>query len=81
MSVLKNAGILDKISCVIIGLIENYDDLKSKRKYHEILLEFMENNVPIIYDFPCSHIQPSTILKIGAILNINLKTKTFTFKN
>lgn len=81
MSVLKNANILEKVSCIIVGLIENYNDLGSKRKYHEILLEFLDKDVPIIYNFPCSHIQPSTILKIGALMEINNTERGLTFEN
>ncbi|WP_022935073.1 LD-carboxypeptidase [Mesomycoplasma moatsii] len=75
MSVLKNSGILDKVACILIGKIENYNNEKGKRQYHEILLEFLNRNIPIMYDFSCSHIQPSNILKIGAKTRINFKNK------
>lgn len=56
MSVLKNSSILDKVSCIIIGLIENYNDFDSKKLYHEILLEFLnKKNSYYIKFFLLSH--------------------------
>ncbi len=52
----------------------NYNDFGSKIKYHEILLEFLKDKkIPIMYDFSCSHIQPSTILKIGAVVIVDFE--------
>ncbi len=79
ISVLKNSGILDKVSVIIIGLIESYDDEGSNRKHINIIQEFLDNDIPIINNFPCSHIQPSIILKIGATIKINFDKKTFEY--
>ncbi len=80
ISVLKNSGILNKVSAIIIGLIESYDDEGSKKKHIDIIREFLDKKIPIINKFPCSHIQPSIILKIGAILKIDFEKETFEYK-
>ena len=55
--------------------------MKDQRKKHiDIIREFLDKKIPIINKFPCSHIQPSIILKIGAILKIDFEKETFEYK-
>lgn len=75
-SLLKLNGIFDKISGIILGKHELFDDLKTGRKPYEILLEVLgERKIPFIADFDCCHAHPMLTLPIGAEIKLDATNK------
>ncbi|GAA0738379.1 S66 peptidase family protein [Clostridium oceanicum] len=75
-SLLKVNGVLDKISGIILGKHELFDDLNTKRKPYEILLEVLgERKIPFIADFDCCHTHPMMTLPIGCEINLDATNK------
>ena len=55
-SLLKINGVFDKISGIILGKHEHFDDCGTNRKPFEILLEVLQNQrIPFLADFDCCH--------------------------
>ena len=55
-SLLKINGVFDKISGIILGKHEQFDDCGTNRKPFEILLEVLQNQrIPFLADFDCCH--------------------------
>lgn len=76
-SLLKINGIFDKISGIILGKHELFDDLKTGRKPYEVLLEVLgENKIPFIADFDCCHTHPMFTLPIGCEIELNATKKS-----
>lgn len=66
-SLLKCAGIFDKVSGIIYGKHELFDDQETNRKPYQILLEVLGNaKIPVLADFDCSHTHPMYTLPIGS---------------
>ncbi len=75
-SLLKVNGVFDKISGIILGKHELFDDLKTGRKPYEILLEVLGNKkLPFIADFDCCHTHPMLTLPIGCEIELNATEK------
>lgn len=75
-SLLKVSGVLDKISGILLGKHELFDDLKTGRKPYEILLEVLgERKIPFIADFDCCHTHPMITLPIGCEIELNATNK------
>ena len=75
-SLLKINGVFDKISGIILGKHELFDDLKTGRKPYEVLLEVLEENkIPFIADFDCCHTHPMFTLPIGCEIELNATEK------
>jgi muramoyltetrapeptide carboxypeptidase LdcA involved in peptidoglycan recycling len=71
-SLLKLNGVFDKISGILLGKHELFNDLKTVRKPYEILLEVLgDRDLPIIADFDCCHTHPMLILPIGVRVSID----------
>lgn len=63
---LKINGIFDKISGLVLGKHEKFDDCKSLRKPYEILEEVIGDlKIPILAEYDCSHTHPMITLPIG----------------
>jgi muramoyltetrapeptide carboxypeptidase LdcA involved in peptidoglycan recycling len=78
-SLLKVSGILDKIAGIILGKHELFDDLKTKRKPYEVLLEVLNGRkIPIIADFDCCHTHPMMTLPIGCQIELDASNKKIT---
>jgi len=78
-SFLKLNGVLDKISGIILGKHELFDDSKTGRKPYEILLEVLGyNKLPFIADFDCCHTQPMMTLPIGCEIELDATNKKVT---
>lgn len=66
-SLLKCAGVFDKVSGIIYGKHELFDDQGTNRKSYQILEEVLGNtNIPVLADFDCSHTHPMFTMPIGA---------------
>lgn len=65
-SLLKLAGVFDKVSGIILGKHEKFDDNGTGRVPYEILLEVLGSpQIPILADFDCCHTHPMLTLPIG----------------
>lgn len=75
-SLLKINGVFDKVSGIILGKHELFDDLNSGRKPYEILLEVLgDKKLPFIADFDCCHTHPMFTLPIGSEIELNATEK------
>lgn len=75
-SFLKVNGVFDRISGIIIGKHELFDDLNTGRKPYEILLEVLGNKkLPFIADFDCCHTHPMFTLPIGCEIELDATNK------
>lgn len=75
-SLLKVSGVLDKISGIILGKHELFDDLKTGRQPYEILLEVLgKREIPFIADFDCCHTHPMITLPIGCQIELDASNK------
>jgi len=75
-SFLKVNGVFEKISGIILGKHELFDDSKTGRKPYEVLLEVLgERKLPFIADFDCSHTHPMLTLPIGCEIELNATDK------
>lgn len=71
-SFLKVNGVFDRISGIILGKHELFDDQKTCRKPYEILLEVLGNKkLPFIADFDCCHTHPMMTLPIGCEIELD----------
>lgn len=69
---LKINGVFDKISGIILGKHELFDDLKTGRKPYEILLEVLgDRKIPFIAEFDCCHTHPMMTLPIGCEIELD----------
>lgn len=78
-SFLKINSVFDRISGIILGKHELFNDMKTGRKPHEILLEVLgDRKVPFIADFDCCHTHPMLTLPIGSIIELDATNKKIT---
>lgn len=78
-SLLKLAGILDRVGGIILGKHEQFDDNGTGRKPYEILEEVLgERNIPILAEFDCCHTHPMLTVPIGCMVELNASDKTVT---
>lgn len=65
-SLLKLAGVFDRVGGIILGKHELFDDNGTGRKPYEILLEVLGSpTIPILADFDCCHTHPMLTMPIG----------------
>lgn len=75
-SLLKVNGVFEKVSGIILGKHEHFDDNGTGRKPYEILLEVLgETKVPFLADFDCCHTHPMLTLPIGAEIKLDATHK------
>jgi len=78
-SLLKLNGVFDKISGIILGKHQLFDELKTDRKPYEVLLEVLgDKRVPFIADFDCCHTHPMMTLPIGCEVELDATDKKVT---
>lgn len=78
-SLLKVNGVFDRISGIILGKHELFDDLSTGRKPYEILLEVLGDKImPILADFDCCHTHPMMTLPIGCEIELDATNKKVT---
>ncbi len=76
-SFLKINGVFDKISGIILGKHEQFDDCGTNRKPFEILLEVLQNQrIPFLADFDCCHTHPMITMPIGVQVEMDATNKT-----
>lgn len=75
-SLLKLSGVFDKISGIILGKHELFNDNGTGRKPYEILLEVMgDTEIPFLADFDCCHTHPMITLPIGCKVKLDATNK------
>lgn len=75
-SLLKLAGVLDRVSGIILGKHEKFDDIGTGRKPYEILQEVLgETEIPILTEFDCCHTHPMFTLPIGCQVKLDAEKK------
>lgn len=73
---LKANGVFDKISGIILGKHELFDDLNTGRKPYEILIEVLDDiKLPFLADFDCCHTHPMMTLPIGCKIELDAGKK------
>lgn len=76
-SLLKLAGVFDRIGGIILGKHEKFDDNGTGRKPHEILLEILDDyKIPFLAEFDCCHTHPMFTMPIGCHVELNATAKT-----
>lgn len=75
-SLLKLSGVFEKISGIILGKHELFNDCNTGRKPYEILLEVLGDiKVPFLAEFDCCHTHPMITLPIGCKIELNATEK------
>ena len=75
-SLLKLSGVFDKVSGIILGKHELFNDNNTGRKPYEILLEVMgDTKIPFLADFDCCHTHPMITLPIGCKVKLDATNK------
>lgn len=78
-SLLKVNGVFDKLSGIILGKHELFDDAKTGRKPYEILLEVMgDKEIPLLADFDCCHTHPMITMPLGCEIELDASEKKVT---
>ncbi|WP_026591493.1 S66 family peptidase [Bacillus sp. UNC437CL72CviS29] len=78
-SLLKVNGIFDKISGLILGKHEQFNDNGTNKKPYEILLEVLNGiSLPFIAEFDCCHTHPMLTVPIGIQIEMDAANKTLT---
>ena len=76
-AMLKLHGIFDKVSGIILGKHEGYDDLGTGKKPIDILMEQLDDKeIPILGEFDTCHTHPMHPLAIGKKVKVDTKTKS-----
>ncbi len=79
-SFLKINGVFDKVSGIILGKHELFDDLNTGRKPYEILLEVLgHQKLPFLADFDCCHTHPMMTLPIGSQVELDSTRQTLKY--
>ena len=75
-SLLKLAGVLDRVGGIILGKHEKFDDNGTGRKPHEVLLEVLNGRpVPLLAEFDCCHTHPMFTLPLGCRVELDAGNK------
>ncbi len=78
-SLLKLAGVLDKVGGILLGKHEKFDDNGTGRKPWEILLEVLgDRRIPFLAEFDCCHIHPMLTMPIGCQVELDATNKRVT---
>lgn len=76
-SMLKLAGVFDKVGGIILGKHEKFDDNGTNRKPYEILLEVLNDcQIPLLVEVDCCHTHPMFTMPIGCQVELNATDKT-----
>lgn len=76
---LSKAGILDKLSGLIVGGMTDLRDTETPfgMRYEDVILSHFEyKNIPICFNFPAGHIDDNRALVMGADVNLSVTNET-----
>lgn len=75
-SLLKLAGVFEKVGGIVLGKHEKFDDNETGRKPYEILLEVLGScRVPLLAEFDCCHTHPMLTLPVGCEVELDAANK------
>lgn len=75
-SLLKLAGVFDKVGGIILGKHEKFDDNGTGRRPYEILEEVLNScNIPFLAEFDCCHTHPMFTVPIGCQVKLDATNK------
>lgn len=78
-SLMKLAGVFERVGGIILGKHELFDDNGTGRKPYEILLEVLgEMRCPILADFDCCHTHPMLTMPIGCQVRLDADASSVT---
>jgi len=78
-NLLKVNGVFDRVSGIILGKHELFDDQGTGRKPSDILVETIgETSIPILADFDCCHTHPMLTMPIGRNVKLDATNKEVT---
>jgi muramoyltetrapeptide carboxypeptidase len=78
-SLLKLNGVFDRVSGIILGKHQCFNDCKTGRKPYEILLEVLgDKKLPLLAEFDCCHTHPMMTLPIGCDIELDATNKKVT---
>lgn len=78
-AMLKLHGVFDKVSAILLGKHELFDDEGTGRTSLDLLLEQLDGKkIPILADIDCAHTHPMFPLAIGKKIRVNTIDKTIT---
>lgn len=78
-SLLKLAGVFEKIGGIILGKHEKFDDSGTGKRPYEILMEVIgDTPIPILADFDCCHTHPMLTMPIGCEVMLDAANKKVT---
>jgi muramoyltetrapeptide carboxypeptidase len=79
LSLLKLGGVFDKVSGIILGKYEKFDDRGTGRKPYEVLIEVLNGQeIPFLANFDCCHTHPLLTLPIGSEIELDATNKTIS---
>lgn len=72
LAMLKLNGVFDKVSAILLGKHELFDDSGSGRQPYDVLREVLAGQaMPIVDGFDCCHTHPMLTMPLGVRLNID----------
>ncbi len=75
-SLLKLAGVFDKVSGIILGKHEKFDNNGTERRPYEILKEVLGSiEVPFLAEFDCCHTHPMLTMPLGCTVELDAGKK------
>lgn len=78
-SLLKLAGVFDRVGGILLGKHEKFDDNGTGCKPYDILLEVLgETRLPFLAEFDCCHTHPMLTLPLGCQVELNATEKRVT---
>lgn len=79
IAMLKLHGILERVSGIILGKHEQYDDAGTGKQPLDLLVEQLDGRkIPILANVDCSHTHPMFPLAIGKKIQLNTIEKSIT---
>lgn len=73
---MKVNGVFERVSGILLGKHELFDDEGTGKEPYEILLEVLgETKRPLIADFDCAHTHPMLTMPIGAQVKMDAVSK------
>ena len=80
-SFLKLNGVFEKISGLILGKHELFEDRGSGRKSYDVLKEVMRGfDIPVLAEFDCCHTHPMLTLPIGCTVQLDATNQKVALK-
>ncbi|KLN63762.1 S66 family peptidase [Vibrio sp. VPAP30] len=75
-------GVFDKVSAIVLGKHELFDDKGTRRSPIDVLLEVLNGKaVPILYGFDSCHTHPMLVIPLGVLGEIDFDNHTFSIES